>query len=228
MNGPDPVRRRRSPAAVRDDVLRAAHEVFGERGFASARTREIADRAGVTEQMIYRHFPSKVALFEQAVFVPFSAMVDSYLQEFAEREPRHLSVAELARDYVEQLYRFLRGNRQLLIAIIAANEHNPSLFGWGPEGPLGPMFAALEKAVAEISHDQGFDHVDPPLVVRSCFAMVLSIAVHGDALLGLGDQQETDQLIDEITASVLVIAERPPASVVLADRARPAKPSAAS
>ncbi|MEV0189109.1 ScbR family autoregulator-binding transcription factor [Kitasatospora purpeofusca] len=48
--------------ATRQTVLRAAAEVFDERGYAGATMAEILDRAGVTKGALYFHFPSKEEL----------------------------------------------------------------------------------------------------------------------------------------------------------------------
>lgn len=45
------------------EILAAALDVFGERGYEGGSMREIAGRIGVTEPALYRHFPSKEALF---------------------------------------------------------------------------------------------------------------------------------------------------------------------
>jgi TetR/AcrR family transcriptional repressor of mexJK operon len=44
-------------------LLDAATEVFLERGFAGASTREIARRAGASKETLYQRFPSKASLF---------------------------------------------------------------------------------------------------------------------------------------------------------------------
>ncbi|MET8697519.1 ScbR family autoregulator-binding transcription factor [Kitasatospora sp. NPDC004723] len=48
--------------ATRQTVLRAAAEVFDERGYAGATMAEILERAGVTKGALYFHFPSKEEL----------------------------------------------------------------------------------------------------------------------------------------------------------------------
>ncbi len=50
----------------RDRVLKAARVVFAESGFA-APLDEIASRAGVGPGTVYRHFPTKEALFQAVV-----------------------------------------------------------------------------------------------------------------------------------------------------------------
>ena len=54
----------RIPAAARKaSIIRAAASIFGEKGFSGTKTREIAARAGVSEALIFKHFPSKNDLY---------------------------------------------------------------------------------------------------------------------------------------------------------------------
>ncbi len=54
----------RIPAAARKaSIIRSAAEIFGEKGFSGTKTREIAARAGVSEALIFKHFPSKEDLY---------------------------------------------------------------------------------------------------------------------------------------------------------------------
>ena len=52
---------------MRDRIIRAALEVFAEKGFAAARMEDIAARAGAAKGTIYLYFPSKEAVFEALV-----------------------------------------------------------------------------------------------------------------------------------------------------------------
>ena len=47
----------------RRQLLDAALELFSRKGFGGTTTKEIAAAAGVTEAIIFRHFPSKQALY---------------------------------------------------------------------------------------------------------------------------------------------------------------------
>jgi AcrR family transcriptional regulator len=49
--------------ARREAILEAARPVFGGRGYHAATTREIAAAAGVSEALLYQHFPGKSDLF---------------------------------------------------------------------------------------------------------------------------------------------------------------------
>ena len=47
----------------RAQVLRVATRLFARFGYARTTTASLARAAGVTEPVLYRHFPSKRALF---------------------------------------------------------------------------------------------------------------------------------------------------------------------
>jgi TetR/AcrR family transcriptional regulator len=61
----------------RRQIVEVASELFSQRGFNGVTTKEIADRAGVSPAIIFRHFPSKEAIY--------SAILDNKLKQAAER-----------------------------------------------------------------------------------------------------------------------------------------------
>jgi AcrR family transcriptional regulator len=50
-------------AQRRADILKAVRKVFVEKGFDGATTRELAKAANVSEALLYKHFPSKKAIY---------------------------------------------------------------------------------------------------------------------------------------------------------------------
>jgi AcrR family transcriptional regulator len=63
----------------REAIIRAVRRVFAERGFHGTTTRALAEAAGVSEALLFKHFPNKEALY-------------SAMQAFcsAERDPERL------------------------------------------------------------------------------------------------------------------------------------------
>src|SRR3954454_6541175 len=45
-------------------IVHAVRQVFAEKGFHGTTTRALADAAGVSEALLFKHFPTKEALFE--------------------------------------------------------------------------------------------------------------------------------------------------------------------
>jgi TetR/AcrR family transcriptional regulator len=50
----------------RNSIIDAALGLFAEKGFSGTRTREIAERAGISETLIFQHFKTKEALYSEA------------------------------------------------------------------------------------------------------------------------------------------------------------------
>lgn len=59
--------RRRDAQDTRRRLLEAASALFAERGYERATVREIADRAGVNQALLFRYYGSKRALFGEVV-----------------------------------------------------------------------------------------------------------------------------------------------------------------
>ncbi|SNQ47441.1 Transcriptional regulator, TetR family [Frankia canadensis] len=70
----------------RERVLQAAREVFAESGFA-APLDEIAARAGVGAGTVYRHFPTKEALFEAVSAARVADLVADARRRADEHDP---------------------------------------------------------------------------------------------------------------------------------------------
>ncbi len=54
-------------AARREEILEAALQLFSEQGFAATTTKEIAQRAGIREGLLYHYFPSKLGILHAVV-----------------------------------------------------------------------------------------------------------------------------------------------------------------
>ncbi len=57
-----PRTRRDKAAARRQQILEAALDLFANQGFSATTTKQIAERVGVTEGLIFHYFPSKAEL----------------------------------------------------------------------------------------------------------------------------------------------------------------------
>ena len=93
---------KRRKAARPAEIVAAALAVFAERGFAAARTEDIAARAGISKGALYLYFPTKEDLFRAVVReavvpnieafgaqlavsdLPFPAVLRAMLPRFAE------------------------------------------------------------------------------------------------------------------------------------------------
>jgi len=49
------------------EIINAAVELFSKQGFTATTTKQVAEAAGITEALIYRHFTSKEELYQEAL-----------------------------------------------------------------------------------------------------------------------------------------------------------------
>ena len=80
------VDRRLSAEERREAILQAALTVFSHKGFNGATTKDIAAEAGVSEALLYRHFPSKEELHE-ALHSMLCSNKDNILSHFLDAAP---------------------------------------------------------------------------------------------------------------------------------------------
>ncbi len=146
----------------RAQLIDVALDVFSRQGFRGATTKEIAAQAGVTEAMIFRHFPSKEALY--------TAVLDSRLGS-VERQRWHEELDALMergddealfRAILHRVYeRYVHDSRFQRVVLFAALEgHELGLRQLGERGDpylrkVMSYIARRQKAKALIAGEPG-------------------------------------------------------------------------
>ncbi|SMB78980.1 transcriptional regulator, TetR family [Desulfonispora thiosulfatigenes DSM 11270] len=104
------------------NILKAAVAVFSEKGFAGASTSEIAQKAGVAEGTIFRHYKTKKALLFSIVsptIVGLGAPI--VLKDFESiLEKQYVDFADFLRTIIKDRFEFIKNNQAILKII--ANE----------------------------------------------------------------------------------------------------------
>jgi AcrR family transcriptional regulator len=70
-----------------DRIVRAALEVFVEKGYGGTRVQDIAERAGLTAGALYVHFPNRSKLLAEAIVLEGQRILASIITQLAEVEP---------------------------------------------------------------------------------------------------------------------------------------------
>jgi AcrR family transcriptional regulator len=198
---------RRRPAEVRQLLLDAASELFAADDYASTSTISIAERAGVAESALFRHFGSKPGLLAAAVVQPFQHFVDSFSTTWQElgSHPKPENYEKVVRAFVTDLYDNVVARRGLIRTLIGASK--------APDAApvitevhqrLEKVFAVLEQIASASAHERQLnaDQQSTQLKVRAIVAMIMSIAALDDWFLP-ERRPGRGAIIDQLTRLIL-------------------------
>jgi AcrR family transcriptional regulator len=149
----------------RNAIVAAALPLFARKGFAATTTREIAAAASVSEALIFKHFPSKAALYE-AILQSGCEGIDA-LDGFQRREPSTALLVELIEfmagyftvSVPAQEAEWSTHHRLFLSSLLEDGEFARLAYGWVRQTVL-PIFTASLRA-AEAAGDVKPSHVTP-------------------------------------------------------------------
>lgn len=182
---------------ARQAIADAARNLFADRGYDGTSMRDIAQRAAVSEALLYRYFSSKAALFHEAVISPYQGFVDEFLATW-ERLEQPEGNEEMVGRFVRDLYAFVRERRDLLFALVAAHR-----FGTRDSlqpGALSQGMRRLTAFTAEEAEARGLTTVDLEMAVSCTVAMVFAMTLLDDVLFPPGDQHPShERLIREMS-----------------------------
>jgi AcrR family transcriptional regulator len=186
-------KRKRLPASQRRlKIIEAAREVFLQEGMGGARTKDIAERAGVTEAFLYRYFDSKDAMYEAAVLDPVRQGIASLT---ADVERIHAEVADPI-EFIHQV-----NKRCLEYYLDYARLQSVALFAEltsGREFYANDLQPNLDKMGRLIADHSGWSMrgLDPRIVRRAAFGAQFVIGL--DHALR-GDHADVDDLARKLT-----------------------------
>ena len=196
---------RRERGEARRLLLSAARASFATRGYSGTSTREIAESAGVSEALIFRHFESKRRLFEEAVLDPFNEFVAEYVEAWRAQLGTPLPTSALIRQFVEGLYQLLREHRALIMVLAAADAfERDTLVDGNGDSELSRHLDVVADILGAEAVPRGLFGLDVPVTVRTIVSMVIGMTVLEEWLLP-GDREAVgpELLVDEMVGHVL-------------------------
>lgn len=166
-------RREYRPAAERRiEIIAAAQAEFIRGNFAGARTRDIADAAGVNQATLFKHFPTKEVLFEEAVIRPLIEAMQGMHERVAVYETAETpeELGELARQstisHIEDMERILPLLTTALFSDMAAGRQ---LF----QQQLEPLI----RQRGEVLRPLAKGGLDPEFLGLASFGMMFAVAL---------------------------------------------------
>jgi AcrR family transcriptional regulator len=152
-----------STAITRDRILEAALKLFSQKGFLGATTREIARETGVAEVTLFRHFPTKEALFKEVIrrysFLPALRGILPGLEEASYEE----ALLAIARQFLATLDE----RRDLIRIMLAERPHYPSQVKGIFRGILGEAFRMLSDYFRQLQARGILRDFDPDAAAKA-------------------------------------------------------------
>ena len=139
---------RPSADPTRERILAAALDLFSERSFEGATTREIAARAGVTQPLLNYHFRSKEELWRAAV----DGLFDSLAGALADRSEGLRGVDELTRVrlLIREFVFFSAAHPQVHRIITQECKTDGPRMDWLVERHIRPLYEATTERLGRL------------------------------------------------------------------------------
>jgi AcrR family transcriptional regulator len=181
MTKPATTKREAQKRKLDKAIISAAEHVFMKKGFRAATMDEIAEQASVTKRTLYKHFPSKLALFV--------GMTDVYLSELrnvlTEVADQDASPDTRIKNLYQAVFRFTMQHQRFmrLFWIVDSEEFEgemPKDLVERVQGPTNEGFTKYAEAMAEASTQGVIRPFDPLLLVHLLSAVNKGIFMHAN------------------------------------------------
>jgi len=163
----------------RSQLLAKALEIFAEGGFHGTPTRELARRAGVSEALVFHHFPTKDALIQALIGAMGFKERITMIEQFTAHMPPRAALVRIA----EQFLTRLRDEPGIFRVVFSGLVETPHLAGEFYQNFLSRLLAletrlferAFEEraAKAAAASAPAPRHGDPAIVARSFHGSLL-------------------------------------------------------
>ena len=174
-----PRARRLTAEARKKSILQAARRAFTETGDMNGTTiRHIAERGGISEGVIYRHFESKDQLFFEAVVEPLTDAVDKLVAASQVVDRDEPLTPERQVEALNGLYRQLISTLEEILPLVGL-----VLFG---DPKVARRFyrenfaAAMDRLAAarrSVEERSGFETESPDISARAVMGIALVLAL---------------------------------------------------
>lgn len=186
-------------------LLAAAQQLFAEHGPYATTTRQIAERAEVSEDLIFRYYGSKNGLLQEAVLRPIVELLESVRPRWiASQDTWPGDDHERSVAFVGQLYDMVHGNRTVAMTMIQVLIGAPGkVDDLAVHELASQMYEPLAPAFQNYLARNGFRDTDPALLLRLILVLIGSTAAF---LPGTYPEAEgapdRDRVVDELATFI--------------------------
>ena len=154
--------------AARDQILRAAADLFRERGYPASTLDLIAGRLGMSKASLYTHFRAK----EEMLAAISRETIEAFSRDLSLVLASRLSPQDKLRRVVRQHVQFVIANRSFLTVFFGEEANLPARFARALAAQKDRYDKGVERIVQEGIRAGVFRDVPPRLVVFGLLGMV--------------------------------------------------------
>lgn len=197
-------------------ILRVAVSLFSQRGFGGTTTKEIAQAAGVSEAMVFRHFATKQELYSEILdhkacsgdsMNPEQMVAEALKQKDDRGVFEQLALGALDHHECDPEFQ-----RLLLHAALEGHELAEMFF----EKFIRRVYELLGGYITERQRDGAMVKVDPAIVVRSFIGMIIHHSLNNNLwdpnrrLLKISNEDAAKHFTDILMHGIRIDAESAP------------------
>lgn len=188
--------KRRSGREVVERLKDAASEEFSVNGYSRAKTASIAQRAGVSENLLFKHFGSKANLFNDTIFSPIEQHFAAFSESHAIAEGSSQSRLDVSKQYIAEMQDFIREHAEpIMLLIVSKSFESGEVNGIDKVSGLHRYLEMTSEIVRK--RLVGKPTIDPRLAACISFATILSCEIFRDWLFpeGWGSDAEIHEAV---------------------------------
>jgi AcrR family transcriptional regulator len=139
----------RKRQAVRDEIARAAWELFDRKGYEATTVEDIAERAGISRRSFFRYYSSK----EDVAVGTSDALAEDFLAAFRARPPKETPIEAIRRATLRRamMERHARMEERLAALLAARTGADPR------RDPTPALLAFVARALMDTAFNVWFD-----------------------------------------------------------------------
>ena len=163
-------------------ILAAAREVLVQRGIHGARTRDLAEAAGVSEALLFRHFPTKLHLVRAIVDAGGVGEQIERMESLARQEGPREGLTSLARHFLTRLRDDPDTFRLVFFAVMETPELAHEFYSRYISRILGLETVLFQRALAGAGVGEAEAAMRAPLLARSFHGSLMFYNISGAVL----------------------------------------------
>ena len=181
----------------RAQILRVATNLFARQGFNGTTTRQVADRVGVEETILFRLFPSKRELYWAVIDAKTRSVSgrERLEEQLASKSSDRKLFTAIAADILERNRKDSTLTRLLLFSGLEAHELSQRFF----QTYIAVYFEVLANYIQSRIHQGMYRKVDPLLSARSFLGMIFNYFLIQELFAGKSHRFDTKKVSQVMT-----------------------------